>query len=93
MDNEDVVFNILLQTDIDDIKNLSLVNKKHYNVCNHIHFWHTKFKQNHLTLPNFNTIISDWIQIYKFTFYLMDYDQYVESEEYDNYYVWYKKKK
>lgn len=51
MDHEDVIFNILLQADIHDIKNLSLVNKKNYSVSNNIHFWHTKFKQDQLTLP------------------------------------------
>jgi hypothetical protein len=88
MDHEDIIFNILLQADIHDIKNLSLVNKKNYSVSNNIHFWHTKFKQDQLTLPIFNTIISDWIQIYQFACRLMDYDQYMGKQ-----YVWYRKKK
>ena len=65
--NADVLFNILLSSDIDNIKILCQINQNAYKICNDKFFWVTKYTDNNIPyisdLPVDNHL--HWIQNYK----------------------------
>ena len=53
----DMMYNILLQADINIIRQLCQINKSTNEICNSEHFWLTKFKQDGLEgIVNFNDL-------------------------------------
>ena len=46
--NDDILYNILLQTNINDIKSVCLSNKVYNTICKDINFWKYKFIQDGL---------------------------------------------
>src|ERR1700761_3651300 len=63
--NDDCIFNILLNMDIDDIQNFCLVNKNHYDICYDEHFWKEKLKHDDLpkSLFVFDSL-QEWVYEY-----------------------------
>lgn len=84
----DIDFNILLQTDINHIEQLcKTFNKQIYNVCHDTHFWHLKFKNDGLPLPDIDmNTISDWIKSYNHIKNIMEYINYIILNYYDFYF-------
>lgn len=61
-----ILYNFLLNTDIDDIKNLLLLNKQFYNLCQDVYFWKEKFKNDNLTILQYAPSGSKkWIDEYE----------------------------
>jgi len=72
--NDDVNTTILLNTNMDDMKNICYSNKYFNQLCHKVHFWHTKFKNDNLPLPPINfKKIEEWIDCYQFTLKMMSY--------------------
>jgi len=65
--NDDIIFQYMLETDIDDIENLCQISHKHYKICNTNHFWVEKFKHDHVSLDvlYYPHTVSDWIDLYR----------------------------
>ena len=62
---DDVWFNILLNTDVNDLQKVCYTNKNTINICTNDYFWIQKF--NHDGYPLFsenNTSLQDWINEY-----------------------------
>ena len=63
---DDLLYQILLQTDINDMENVCLINKNTIKICHNVHFWIDKLNKDHinydLPLP---TNLNDIIQYYK----------------------------
>lgn len=64
---KDINWSILLQADIEEIEYICQTNKMMYRICQDVHFWHSKFKHDHLPLPvvDFETP-AQWIASYRF---------------------------
>ena len=70
----DINYNIMLQADIEDIQSACQVNSEMYNICQDVHFWHSKLKRSHLPLPPVEFIsATQWIDYYIFASRIMDY--------------------
>ena len=52
MDVDEVLFNFMLNSNIQDIKKLCLTNKKANNICRNSYFWETKLIKDNLFLSN-----------------------------------------
>lgn len=66
MDDDVIIYNFLLNTHIYDIKNLLLLNKQYYNLCQDVYFWKEKFKNDNLTiLQNTPSGSKKWIDEYE----------------------------
>ncbi|HSW76412.1 MAG TPA: hypothetical protein VLG50_05180 [Candidatus Saccharimonadales bacterium] len=75
---DEITYSYLLNTNINDLKNLCQTNKNIYELCNDIHFWYTKFEKNNLPLPKVNFFtIQQWIDCYQFTTRIMNYVDHV----------------
>lgn len=62
---EQVLFDILLNSDIETIKNLCIINKSSFSYCNDKHFWQCKFKYDKMTIFGKNIITcKEWINEY-----------------------------
>jgi len=67
--NQDIYYNILLNSDYNTLKSACLINKN--NACNDVYFWLKKFNYDHLPIPidfkykYFNKTISEWLLLYK----------------------------
>lgn len=60
--NEDVLFEIAVNSDLDTIRNLCSTNPKYNTViCNNENFWHQKFKQDYFDIKNYN---GSWKRLY-----------------------------
>ena len=67
---EDNLNTILLTTDIDTIKSMSLVDKNWLKCCNDTNFWKLKFNHDNLPIITSSLItIDEWIQEYKLVLY------------------------
>lgn len=73
--------NILLMSDIDDIKNICTAYTKYgREFCGDSYFWHLKFKKDNLPLPVIDyTTSSEWISSYIYTEKMMAYTNHVMS--------------
>lgn len=60
---KDVWYNVLLNSHIDDFKNLCFVNKLTVDICNDKHFWSEKFAKDNLWLPE--SFIKNMVKVYK----------------------------
>jgi hypothetical protein len=65
--NKDIFYDIALNTDIKNIKNLSLTNQDYYKILNSNQFWIDKYSYDQLPLLNNYVTISDWIRDYIIT--------------------------
>lgn len=67
MHQTDIVFNVLLNTTMDNIVSLCLMSRKFYQTCNHEYFWINKFEHDKLPIMIniYPTITSKWIIEYK----------------------------
>jgi len=65
--SSDVYYNILLNSSLDILKNLCLVNPNAIQHCNNTHFWIDKFNQDRLPLliSPYPTTLSGWIAEYE----------------------------
>lgn len=62
---EDIGFNIIKYSDIDDIHNICQTSNIGYKICQNRHFWEQKFKQDKLKLISYKKTINEWIKEYK----------------------------
>lgn len=64
--NEDILFNILLQSNINNIKNYCLLSTISKNICNDKNFWLTKFKIDNIPIlyDIIPSTLSQWIKEY-----------------------------
>lgn len=65
MAEDDVYFNILLNSQIDTLRNLCLTQKNTALHCNNNYFWIKKFEHDNLPLLSDQNSISGWINEYK----------------------------
>ena len=67
MDQSDIIFNILLNTHIDNITLSCLISNKYNKICNTEYFWIDKFKYDNIPIliDVYPTTISKWIVEYK----------------------------
>jgi hypothetical protein len=63
---EPLLYNILLQADINDIANLCLVNKQTYNICCNKQFWVEKFNNNNIFIPVNRGTPQSWIYLFMY---------------------------
>jgi len=61
---QDVIYNILLQSNIYQLKNLCFVDKYNYKICSSLYFWETIFERDGLPLFEVHTKAEDWISDY-----------------------------
>ena len=63
---DDILYNILLNVNMDKISQMCILNKSANNICNNNNFWVDKFTYDNILLPNlFPNNISGWIKEYK----------------------------
>lgn len=81
----DINFNILLESNINQIKNFcKTYNKQIYNICQDSYFWHLKFEHDNLPLPEIDLDTpSEWIQIYNDIYKKINYYNFI-IDNYDN---------
>lgn len=63
----DIIYNLLLQSKLPDIINLSEINKTFYKVSNDNHLWHNKLIKDYCFVKNLmsNNLKKEYINIYK----------------------------
>lgn len=64
---DDLLYNILLKSDIDSILQLKLVFKQVENIADKL-FWINKFANDGLPIQHIRDNFKDWIKEYKYTF-------------------------
>lgn len=63
--NEDILFNIMLWSDSETIKNIWLTHKHHFNLHFNLHFWINKFNHDNLIIINQRKSLNGWINEYR----------------------------
>jgi hypothetical protein len=71
---QDIIYNILLQSNIYQIKNLCFVNKYNYKICSSLAFWEYIFERDGYPLFEVHTKAEDWLDEY---FKMMELDKLV----------------
>ena len=83
---DDIIYNIILQSDIYTIKNLSMLNKNTLKLCNDKHLWITIFNRDNLRIisDRLNNNFNLWIKEYIIVKNLIDIIIKIAKTENDN---------
>ncbi len=68
----DLYYEILLNSDIEDIDNLCMINKSFNNICQSKYFWIDKFNKDKLPLIKKHNKTVDWVIEYKKVLYVIN---------------------
>lgn len=71
--NIDIWYEILLQSDINKITTLCRTNPDIYTLCHSVHFWEKIFDRDHLPLFKHEKHFTDWVTLYYYVKYIVDY--------------------
>ncbi len=63
----EILFNILINNDINIVKSVCMINKNALRLCQDQYFWHEKFKYHHLLIMSkvLPQSVNDWLKEYK----------------------------
>jgi hypothetical protein len=68
MEQEDLLYNILLNADIDSVSNMCKVSQTTRNICNNYTFWDNYYNKNNIPMLHKYNSIQDWIKAVKINY-------------------------